>query len=81
MAKTVTTQSVNSATNCSLFLTLLLSTQHVSALNGHLQVSYYAKTATLSICHICDCTLHHLKRHNCSQLVCAKIAHAVVHLI
>jgi hypothetical protein len=45
----LTTQSVNNATNCcSFFFTLSLSTQHVSALNGHLQVSYYAKTATLT---------------------------------
>jgi hypothetical protein len=42
-----TTQSVNNATNCSFFLSLSLSLQHVSALNGHLQVYYYAKTATL----------------------------------
>jgi hypothetical protein len=42
-----TTQSVNNATNCSNFLTLSLSTQLVWALIGHLQVSYYAKTATL----------------------------------
>jgi hypothetical protein len=42
------TQSVNNATNCSFFLSLSLSTQHVSALNGHLQMSYYyAKAATL----------------------------------
>jgi hypothetical protein len=36
------TQSVNSATNCSFFLLLSLST-HVSAPNGHLQVSHYTK--------------------------------------
>jgi hypothetical protein len=53
-----TTQSVNNAINLSFFLSLSLST-HVSALNGHLQVSYYAKTALiLSIYHIRDCTLH-----------------------
>jgi hypothetical protein len=39
------TQSVNNATNCSFFISL--STQHVSALNGHLQVPYYTKTDTL----------------------------------
>jgi hypothetical protein len=48
VASLCTTQSINSATNCySFFLSLSLSTQHVSALNGHLQVSYYVKTATL----------------------------------
>jgi hypothetical protein len=30
-----------------IFLPLSLKTQHVSALNGHLQVSQYAETATL----------------------------------
>jgi hypothetical protein len=30
-----------------VFLSLSLSTQHVSALNGHLQLSYHAKTVTL----------------------------------
>jgi hypothetical protein len=41
-----TTQSAKNATNRSLFLTFSLST-HVSALNSYLQLSYYAKTATL----------------------------------
>lgn len=45
-----TTESVNYATNCSFFLMLSLSTQHVSALNGHLHVSYYAEIVTLHYC-------------------------------
>jgi hypothetical protein len=35
------TQSVNNVTNCSFFLTLSLSTQHISALNGHPHVSFF----------------------------------------
>jgi hypothetical protein len=43
-----TTESVNNATNCSFFLSLSLSTQHVSALNGHPHVSYYAIIEVIS---------------------------------
>jgi hypothetical protein len=45
ICKTNTIQSVNNATNCCSFFRTL-STQHVSVLNGHLQVSYYAYYAS-----------------------------------
>jgi hypothetical protein len=51
-----TSESVTNATNY-FFPPLLLETQHVSALDGHLQVSQYAETATLHQCALKSHTL------------------------
>jgi hypothetical protein len=47
------------------------------ASSGVLLCSNCYTALILSIDHICDCTFHDLKRHNRSQLVCAKIVRGV----
>jgi hypothetical protein len=57
-----TTQFVNNATNCSFFFSLSLSTQHVSALNGDLQVSYYANAMLILVQYSSFSIVRHLKK-------------------